>query len=262
MGNMSSSSAWELSSSGGLGAYYMYGNPRSDRLLYMRDMFSRNSRSRQRRRTSNQRQRRSIEEDSNTEKHIPARFYLEESTFLKLIQNEVVAPRLKGSDTKKDGYRLECPICFYYYPALNFTVCCKQCICSACFFRIQRKRRETSAPCSFCKAPLFEIVYDPNAQDDIEQSQMSESKDKETGDISETSDESIVRCEHGKNTCKKRDKLSSTAVVSKQVNQDNDDVPFNPREVEIPSFLQDEGYTYDDLVLMEAYFRSMRSARV
>lgn len=121
MGN-TSSTVWDLSSAGSLGPYYMSSNlPRSDRLLYMRDMFSRSSRSR---RLGNNVTRR--ERNTEEPKLIPTQFYLEESTFAKLIKNCIVAPRYKGSEVKTDEYRLECPICFYYYPALNYTVCCKQ----------------------------------------------------------------------------------------------------------------------------------------
>jgi hypothetical protein len=135
MGNSSSSSAWDLASNGTLGPYYMnHSVPRSDRLLYMRNMFSRSS-SNRRPRNSRARNRHSTEEP----KLIPTQFYLDESTFLNLIKNRIVAPRYKGSEVKTDEYRLECPICFCYYPALNYTVCCKQVrICSHLQWPFQR----------------------------------------------------------------------------------------------------------------------------
>lgn len=262
MGNSSSSSAWDLASNGTLGPYYMnHSVPRSDRLLYMRNMFSRSS-SNRRPRNSRARNRHSTEEP----KLIPTQFYLDESTFLNLIKNRIVAPRYKGSEVKTEEYRLECPICFCYYPALNYTVCCKQCICSGCFFRIQRKRTEKSAPCSFCKASLFEIIYDPDAQKDIEMNQESGnySADRETVSELETKGTAHSICSKVSNSgiIEKTESRSKDAVALDNFVLQEDDVPFNPREVEVPVFLQDEGYTEEDLMIMEACFRSMRATRV
>ncbi|GJQ12951.1 hypothetical protein GpartN1_g4742.t1 [Galdieria partita] len=260
MGNVSSTSVWDLSTNGSLGPYYMNNRvPRSDRLLYMRNMFSRSSRSRRRRNYSTTR-------GNNTEepKLIPTQFYLDESTFVKLIKNSIVAPRYKGSEEKSNEYRLECPICFYYYPALNYTVCCKQCICSGCFFRIQRKRTEKSAPCSFCKAPLFEIVYDPAAQNDIEKNQESGSYSAEREIVAELETKCTEHsiCSKVSNSGIIQRKESSSKNIISSDNFVEEDIPFNPREVEIPIFLQDEEYTEEDLMIMEACFRSMRATRI
>ncbi|EME28256.1 hypothetical protein Gasu2_31400 [Galdieria sulphuraria] len=263
MGNASSTSVWDLSSNGSLGPYYMNNSvPRSDRLLYMRNMFSRSTRSRRQRNYSTRR-------GNSTEepKLIPTQFYLEESTFVKLIKNKIVAPRYKGSEVKSEEYRLECPICFYYYPALNYTVCCKQCICSSCFFRIQRKRTDKSAPCSFCKASLFEIVYDPTAQSDIEKNQESGNYSAEREMVAEleTKNTELSACSKVSNSgiIEKKESLSRNIVLSDSfVVEEDEDIPFNPREVEIPIFLQNEGYTEEDLMIMEACFRSMRATRV
>jgi hypothetical protein len=57
--------------------------------------------------------------------------------------------------------KVECPICFLYYPSnINRSRCCDQPICTDCFVQLKRNGETwNSVTCPFCVEEDFGIVY-------------------------------------------------------------------------------------------------------
>ena len=55
---------------------------------------------------------------------------------------------------------MECPMCLLYLPrwALNEARCCRELMCSECYFHVQDPSH--TAPCPYCQKPAFGVVYD------------------------------------------------------------------------------------------------------
>mmetsp|Transcript_12006 Transcript_12006/g.36099 ORF Transcript_12006/g.36099 Transcript_12006/m.36099 type:complete len:397 (+) Transcript_12006:143-1333(+) len=71
----------------------------------------------------------------------------DERLVTQLAQEGKMAPRAQ----KKDGGKLECPICFFSFERVNSTKCCSQPICTDCFVEVRRK----SKACPFCSRDDF-----------------------------------------------------------------------------------------------------------
>lgn len=76
----------------------------------------------------------------------------------KMIYKERIAPRIPGSETRKES-SVECPICFMYYApaAMNKTQCCSNQMCTECFLQIQSP--QGSNCCSFCNSDQFSLKH-------------------------------------------------------------------------------------------------------
>jgi len=77
----------------------------------------------------------------------------------KMIYKEMIAPRIPGSETRKES-SVECPICFMYYApaAMNKTKCCSSQMCTECYLQIQSP--QGSNCCSFCNSESFSIEHE------------------------------------------------------------------------------------------------------
>jgi hypothetical protein len=55
---------------------------------------------------------------------------------------------------------VECPICLLDFPRnLNYTTCCRQPLCTACFVKIKRPNSGRVISCPFCVYANFSVVY-------------------------------------------------------------------------------------------------------
>uniref|UniRef100_M4BAV2 RING-type domain-containing protein n=1 Tax=Hyaloperonospora arabidopsidis (strain Emoy2) TaxID=559515 RepID=M4BAV2_HYAAE len=69
----------------------------------------------------------------------------------RLIVDRKLAPRFHGKEMKEEGFTLECPICFMFYPgSLNTSSCCKKPICSECYLQIRPPRKMISCVTTVC----------------------------------------------------------------------------------------------------------------
>ncbi|CAI5722492.1 unnamed protein product [Hyaloperonospora brassicae] len=87
-------------------------------------------------------------------------------TARRLIVERKLAPRFHGKETKDEGFTLECPICFMFYPgSLNTSSCCKKPICSECYLQIRPPRKSISCP--FCNHEAFAVKYTPPSPTEV-----------------------------------------------------------------------------------------------
>ncbi|WIA12396.1 hypothetical protein OEZ85_012442 [Tetradesmus obliquus] len=77
----------------------------------------------------------------------------------KLIKARRIAPFWEQQDQDQDG-REECPICNYWYPAINTASCCGARLCTECFVMCQSSHDPPGkAACPYCKKVPFSVRY-------------------------------------------------------------------------------------------------------
>jgi hypothetical protein len=83
-----------------------------------------------------------------------------------MITSKKIAPCFPPADTS-DKCSVECPICFFNFPACNRTRCCGKYICSECYLQV-RKPDLPRTKCPFCNAKRFEVSYSgPKTEQEI-----------------------------------------------------------------------------------------------
>jgi len=65
-----------------------------------------------------------------------------------------LAPQKFSNANDRDA---ECPICFLSFETFNTTTCCKQHVCTECYFQV--KQSTTAAACPFCGVAGFVVQY-------------------------------------------------------------------------------------------------------
>ncbi|CAA3007754.1 Hypothetical predicted protein [Olea europaea subsp. europaea] len=76
----------------------------------------------------------------------------------KLILDSKLAPCYPGDD-ECGGDLDECPICFLYYPSLNWSRCCMKGICTECFLQMRTPNSTRPTQCPFCKTLNYAVEY-------------------------------------------------------------------------------------------------------
>eukprot|EP00882_Tetradesmus_deserticola_P006999 GHRQ01007371.1.p1 GENE.GHRQ01007371.1~~GHRQ01007371.1.p1 ORF type:complete len:162 (+),score=2.76 GHRQ01007371.1:172-657(+) len=77
----------------------------------------------------------------------------------KLIRARRLAPFWHQEENCEDG-REECPICNYWYPAINKASCCGAHLCTECFVLCQSSHDPPgNAACPYCKKVPFSVRY-------------------------------------------------------------------------------------------------------
>lgn len=88
------------------------------------------------------------------------------AAIVQLVGGGSVAPRLLGLDDPAPvvGATTECSLCLQYLPlwGLNRSRCCKEVLCSECFFHTQDAAH--SLPCPYCRKPAFRVAYAGDAE--------------------------------------------------------------------------------------------------
>eukprot|EP01115_Flamella_aegyptia_P012268 TRINITY_DN60570_c0_g2_i2.p1 TRINITY_DN60570_c0_g2~~TRINITY_DN60570_c0_g2_i2.p1 ORF type:complete len:129 (-),score=18.73 TRINITY_DN60570_c0_g2_i2:50-436(-) len=80
-------------------------------------------------------------------------------TIKKLILEKKLAPIFDGIEENENNEPLdECPICFYFYPYLNKSSCCKQPICTECYMQIKGTPKNEGS-CPYCNNEGFNVDY-------------------------------------------------------------------------------------------------------
>jgi len=93
----------------------------------------------------------------------------------RLIGDGKLAARVKGTEERKNEGDMECPICFFYYSAVNKTKCCQACICTECYLQV-RNPKDPSTDCPFCNQKLAVTMMSPLSKDDIAAREAEEQK--------------------------------------------------------------------------------------
>ncbi|KAL2496603.1 RING/U-box superfamily protein [Forsythia ovata] len=84
--------------------------------------------------------------------------YVDQKKLRKLILDSKLAPCYPGDD--ECGCDLEeCPICFLYYPSLNWSRCCTKGICTECFLQMRTPSSTRPSQCPFCKTLNYAVEY-------------------------------------------------------------------------------------------------------
>ncbi|KAL2461093.1 MI domain-containing protein [Abeliophyllum distichum] len=84
--------------------------------------------------------------------------YVDQNKLRKLILDSKLAPCYLGDD--ECGCDLEeCPICFLYYPSLNWSRCCMKGICTECFLQMRTPNSTRPTQCPFCKTLNYAVEY-------------------------------------------------------------------------------------------------------
>ncbi|KAL2476513.1 RING/U-box superfamily protein [Abeliophyllum distichum] len=84
--------------------------------------------------------------------------YVDQKKLRKLILDSKLAPCYPGDD--ECGFDLEeCPICFLYYPSLNWSRCCMKGICTECFLQMRTPSSTRPTQCPYCKTLNYAVEY-------------------------------------------------------------------------------------------------------
>jgi len=93
----------------------------------------------------------------------------------RLIGDGKLAARVKGTEDRESDGDSECPICFFYYSAVNKTKCCQAFICTECYLQV-RNPKESSTACPFCNQKLLVTMSQPLSEEAIEERKAEEQK--------------------------------------------------------------------------------------
>lgn len=84
-------------------------------------------------------------------------FFWDLKVVKKLVGERKLAPMVKGLDEEQPKSD-ECPICYLYYPLLNFTQCCDKEICTECLLQI-KKPNSLDIECPYCLHAKLKTVF-------------------------------------------------------------------------------------------------------
>ncbi|KAG9456065.1 hypothetical protein H6P81_000573 [Aristolochia fimbriata] len=76
----------------------------------------------------------------------------------KLILSQKLAPCFDGVEDSHPDLE-ECPICFFYYPSLNRSICCRKRVCTECFLQMKPSNAARPAQCPFCKCSSYAVEF-------------------------------------------------------------------------------------------------------
>ncbi|XP_068653239.1 E3 ubiquitin-protein ligase DA2L-like isoform X2 [Aristolochia californica] len=76
----------------------------------------------------------------------------------KLILSQKLAPCFDGVEDSNPELE-ECPICFFYYPSLNRSICCRKRVCTECFLQMKPSNAARPAQCPFCKCSSYAVEF-------------------------------------------------------------------------------------------------------
>ena len=72
------------------------------------------------------------------------------------IRQNKLTPLYQPQDEKTGESKTLCPLCYYYYPKINFTTCCNQSICTECIAKYIEK--PPNCVCPFCRKNGFQVT--------------------------------------------------------------------------------------------------------
>ncbi|XP_068648453.1 E3 ubiquitin-protein ligase DA2L-like [Aristolochia californica] len=173
----------------------------------------------------------------------------------KLILSQKLAPCFDGVEDSNPDLE-ECPICFFYYPSLNRSICCSKRVCTECFLQMKPSNAARPAQCPFCKCSSYAVEFRGAKTEEEKRKELAEEQKVIEAKMQ------IERRESQNDRAWLVDHPSSIEAQSSGDSQEIRgccvEVPAESMVYQLPERHGEFNQHYEEILIMEAIWRSLQ----